>query len=201
MQTNTASRDGRHLRSQQSRQRIIDAMIGLVYEGVREPTAEQVSARARLALRTVFRHFKDMESLYREISRRMHLKAQAIVGSEIQGESWQDTLHNLIERRVRLYEEMLPMRLAADALRHRSAFLQEDHARFVATARQVLREVLPASVARRKVLFEALDALLSYELWIRLRRDQRLSARQARAAVNESVEAMVADHCRGMGTR
>src|SRR3546814_3782718 len=32
------------------------------------PSAEQVAARADVGLRTVFRHFKDMESLYREMS-------------------------------------------------------------------------------------------------------------------------------------
>lgn len=183
--------DGRHLRSRQSRQRIVEAMIELVGEGIREPTAEQVAVRAGLAMRTVFRHFADMEGLYREISRRMHARGQAIAAEDIRAETWQGTLCNLIRRRVRLYEEMLPMRLAADVLRHRSAVLQQDHERFVALLRQVLREVLPAEIARDRLRFEALDALLSYEVWIRLRREQGLSVRDATAVVERAVEAQL----------
>src|SRR5690606_25515212 len=108
---------------------------------------------------------------------------------DIRAETWQQTLRNLIHRRVRLYEEMLPMRLAADVLRHRSAVLQQDHQRFVALLRQVLREVLPAEIARARLRVQALDALLSYELWIRLRREQGLSVRDATAIVERAVEA------------
>ncbi|MEQ8990342.1 MAG: TetR family transcriptional regulator, partial [Pseudomonadales bacterium] len=94
----TATADGRHRRSQESRQRIIDAILELVTEGVLEPTAEQVSDRAGLAMRTVFRHFKDMDSLYREISRRMYARVQAVFEDGIEADTWQATLHNFIDR-------------------------------------------------------------------------------------------------------
>lgn len=190
---NTSSRDGRHLRSEQSRQRIIDAMIGLIQEGVLEPTAEQVSVRAGLAIRTVFRHFNEMESLFREITRRMTARAQAIVGGDLAGDSPEATLHTLIDRHSRLYEEMLPMRLAADALRHRSPFLKDDHARFVELARKTLRDVCPSRVVGDRQDFEAVDALLSYEMWLRLRREQKLSPRAAAAVVHRLVDAVLAN--------
>jgi AcrR family transcriptional regulator len=191
-QMTTATADGRHRRSQQSRQRIIDAIVELVGEGVLEPTAEQVSDRAGLAMRTVFRHFKDMDSLYQEISRRMYARVQAIADEGVGADSWQTTLHNLIDRRARMYEEMMPMRRSADALRHRSAFLQEDHRRFVTLARQVLGNVLPNEVANNKLCFETLDALFSFEMWIRLRRDQQLSAPAARRLLHNGADALLA---------
>lgn len=190
---NTASTDGRHQRGRQSRQRIIDAMIALIEEGVLEPTADRVSARAGLAIRTVFRHFNDMDSLYREISLRMAERARAITEQDIQASSPEATLHNLVDRRARLYEEMLPMRLAADALRHRSPFLQQEHARFVDQSRRVVREACSDLVAADRQRFEAVDAALSYDLWIRLRRDQKLSARSAAGVVHRMVDALLAD--------
>lgn len=193
MDPDPATADGRHLRSERSRQRIIEAIIELVREGVLEPTAEQVSARAGVAMRTVFRHFKDMESLYREIARRMLAHAQSIGFSDIQADSWQETLHNLVDRRARIYEELMPMRLSGDVLRHRSAFLQKDHDRFVALLRDSLREVLPRAVARRKASFEALDLLLGFEAWIRLRRVQKLSVRDARAVLHAGVDAVLGE--------
>ena len=43
-------------------------MLELVREGRIAPTAEEVAQRASVGLRTVFRRFKDMESLYAEMS-------------------------------------------------------------------------------------------------------------------------------------
>ena len=43
-------------------------MIALVREGEMSPSAAQVAERASVGLRTVFRHFDEMEILYREIA-------------------------------------------------------------------------------------------------------------------------------------
>ena len=63
--------DGRHLRSQLSRDNIVTAMLELIEAGAISPSAEDVAARARVGLRSVFRHFKDMESLRREMLNRL----------------------------------------------------------------------------------------------------------------------------------
>jgi len=60
--------DGRRQRGQDNRARIVAAMMDIVREGQIAPSAEQVAARADVGLRTVFRHFQDMDSLYREMS-------------------------------------------------------------------------------------------------------------------------------------
>lgn len=189
--------DGRILRSQQSRQSIIDAMIELVEQGVLEPTAEQVAARAGLAMRTVFRHFNDMDSLYREIARRMQARAQPLIDEPVNGASWQITLHNIVDKRARLYEDLLPMRRAADALRHRSPFLQREEARFGRLARGVLERAVPQALAGDAARFEALDALLSYEMWIRLRTSQRLSASAARNVLHTALDGIIASSAYG----
>ena len=56
--------DGRALRSERSREAIAAALFELVGEGNLEPTAQQVADRAHVGIRTVFRHFSDMEALY-----------------------------------------------------------------------------------------------------------------------------------------
>ena len=42
----------------------IDALQELVHEGVLVPTAQTVAERAGVGIRTVFRHFDDMETLF-----------------------------------------------------------------------------------------------------------------------------------------
>ena len=56
--------DGRRLRSERSRQAIVDAAIELMHNGVLVPTAQQISDRAGVGIRTFFRHFTDMETLF-----------------------------------------------------------------------------------------------------------------------------------------
>jgi AcrR family transcriptional regulator len=54
---------------------MVQALIDLVGEGVLQPTAQQVAARAKVGIRTVFRHFSDMDSLFAEIDERVRAQA------------------------------------------------------------------------------------------------------------------------------
>src|SRR3546814_14687096 len=65
----TAKRvDGRRERSRSSRRRIVAAMLELIEGGDPMPSAARVAEEAGVGLRTAFRHFDDMGSLYRELS-------------------------------------------------------------------------------------------------------------------------------------
>ena len=72
--------DGRRRRGQDNKARIVAAMLEMVREGELAPSAEQVAARADVGLRTVFRHFQDMDSLYREIGAVVGRRVRAILG-------------------------------------------------------------------------------------------------------------------------
>ena len=54
-------------------------MLELVRAGAISPVAEEVAERAGVGLRTVFRHFDDMDSLYREMAEAMRNELQPIV--------------------------------------------------------------------------------------------------------------------------
>ena len=56
--------DGRLLRSERSRRLIIESMINLIDEGFLVPTAQQVAQRADVGIRSVFRHFDDMDDIF-----------------------------------------------------------------------------------------------------------------------------------------
>ena len=58
----------RRTRGQANKLSIVRALSDLIRGGIVAPTAEQVAARAGVGLRSVFRHFADMETLYREIA-------------------------------------------------------------------------------------------------------------------------------------
>ena len=65
--TEDSATDGRRQRSERSRLAIIEATLALMYEGVLIPTAQQIADRAGVGIRSFFRHFGDMDSLFTEV--------------------------------------------------------------------------------------------------------------------------------------
>ena len=70
--------DGRRRRGLDNRAKIVAALMEIVRSGEVAPGAEQVAARADVGLRTVFRHFQDMDSLYSEVSALMEREFHAV---------------------------------------------------------------------------------------------------------------------------
>ena len=183
--------DGRRKRSEDSRARIVAAMLELVQAGEMAPGAEQVAAHAGVGLRTVFRHFNDMDSLYREMSAAMEAEIMEVVAKPLKGETWREKLSDMIARRSTAFEKMAPYQRAAAIHRHRSPYLAEGHDRFSATCRAYLMAILPQEITAQPTLLESLDLTLSFETWSRLRREQNLTARRARAVVEDIVAKLI----------
>ncbi|HEX4179365.1 MAG TPA: TetR/AcrR family transcriptional regulator [Caulobacteraceae bacterium] len=161
--------------------------MALVREGEVAPGAEQVAERAEVGLRTVFRHFNDMDSLYREMSHVTSAELRKVILRPFKGQTWQERILELVERRTPAYEQIAPLRRAADAHRHGSAFLSSHQQVMVLEGREILKRELPPAWVTDPVKFELLDMLLSYEAWNRLRRDQGLSVRKAREVLEAAV--------------
>lgn len=165
-------------------------MMALVEEGHISPIAEQVAERAQVGLRSVFRHFNDMDSLFGEMAIRLARHYQAGLAPFASGE-WRGQLVESIDRRIGIYEKVLPYKRAADAHRHTSAAIQNSHAETSQLMRARLRLLLPPALKEDPVAFETLDFLLSIDSWQRLRLEQQLSAEAARAVIERQVELLV----------
>ena len=185
--------DGRRRRGQDNRARIVAAMLEIVQSGEIAPGAEQVAARADVGLRTVFRHFQDMDSLYREMSHMIEGELSAIIRRPFAGADWRERLREMIARRAQVFERIAPFRRAAEAFRHRSKFLGSDYDRLVVELRTTLERELPAAMREDALRLEALDMLLSYEAWARLRREQNLTPKRAQAVLEAAVERLLGD--------
>lgn len=189
--------DGRRLRSAASRRRIVEAMRDLVREGAVSPRAEEVAARADVGLRSVFRHFDDMESLYREISELIFAEVTPMLRLPPPAGTVDEIIDEMIDRRTKLFERIMPFRTAADANAYRSTFLAEDRSNMNAQFRDIMRSSLPADIRKDRTLLEALDATLSFDFWRRLRIDQNLSVAQGKRVVEATASALLAVHRHG----
>jgi AcrR family transcriptional regulator len=182
--------DGRRRRSQDSRRRIVVAMIELVREGDLAPSAEAVAARAGVGRRTVFRLFSDMEGIFREIHHIMREKVEPVRSIPLVGDTPEARLHALIERRVLFFEEIMWVSAAAIIHRHGSQVLQADHAAIQKELRGIMLAILPPRIAANAELCEALDAIMSIDMWRRLRLEQKLSTAGATALVHLMVSGL-----------
>jgi AcrR family transcriptional regulator len=178
-------RDGRTLRSERSRRAIVEAMLAWVGEGVLEPTAQQVADRAEVGIRSVFRHFADMDALYAEIGALVREKAKPLVSEVPPTGPVRERLREMVRRRARLFEHIAPYRRSADRRVASSPFLARGHRRVARELRAALRSALPDLAAGPAVREEALDLVLSFEAWDRLRTQQRLSAEQTAAVLED----------------
>ena len=100
----TAVPDGRRLRSERSKQAIIDASLALMEEGNLIPTAQQISDRSGVGIRSFFRHFEDMENLFATIEQQIRETTEALfLGGDRDGTLEERVLH-AVERRAAGYE-------------------------------------------------------------------------------------------------
>lgn len=183
--------DGRRRRAEDSRARIVQAMLDLVREGDVSPSAELVAARADVGLRTVFRHFKDLDSLYREMSAVIEDELMTLVRTPFKSATWRERVLELVERRGWAYERIAPFRRASEVHRHQSPALAVDHGKMVKISRDILRRELPAEFAKDRNRFEAIDMLLSFDAWNRLRRDQDLTPKRASEVLQAIIGALL----------
>jgi AcrR family transcriptional regulator len=191
--------DGRARRGERSRDAIVRALHALIGEGVVQPTAQQVAARARVGLRSVFRHFADMDSVYAEVGARIQAEARGLIADAPTTGSVDSRLRRVLAQRSAFFEAIAPYMRAAEVARRRSPFLQRQHLRQVRELRERLWTALPELERAQAHVGEALDLLLSFDAWDRLRSDQRLARERAASVLEAAALALAAPLRRGRG--
>lgn len=184
--------DGRHARSQSSRARIVAAMLELVGQGDVQPSAARVAETAGVGLHTVFRHFDDMDSLYREISEAIEARLLPILLKPFAAAEWRGRIREMAERRSELFEAILPYRIAASLKRFHSAFLMRDYRRMLRMERETIEAVLPAAVLADPDKANMVFCALNFQNWRSLRHDLELDPAAARTVFLATVDAVLA---------
>lgn len=184
--------DGRRQRSERSRAQIIEAMFELIREGDMSPSAAKVAERAEVGLRTVFRHFEDMDSLYIEMAERITAEIMPKVFAPFESREWRERLMEHLRRRFDIYEHVLPVRVSANIRRFQSRFLMEEYRRNLLIERSSLKALLPEAYNNDPVLFAAIETSASFQTWRRLRQDTDLSPEEAGAVFRLMLERLLA---------
>lgn len=180
----SSSPDGRRLRSERTKQSIMEAYIELLRERPELPTAAHIAARAGISTRSVFERFVDLQGL--SLATVDHAfamgEAQAVVRN-VDGDR-QTRVRSHVETRARTCEHWLPVWRVVianlgklDALRDRVRFI-----RLAIVKRMELMyrpELEGLSADERRDLLIALEALVDFESWGRMREGHGLSFDEA----------------------
>jgi AcrR family transcriptional regulator len=164
--------------------------VALLENGEPSPTAESIAAKAGVSLRTVFRHFEEMENLHLEIAGMVFERIRPMLEQPLEQTQWPAVLFESVSRRAKLFEAIAPYKTAMDVHRHRSRLVADKHRRVAELSRDFAAACMPDEVKRDPQLVELLNLVLSIESWQRLREQQGLSAVEAEAAVNRAAAAI-----------
>ena len=128
--------DGRFARSQKTKDAIVKALLKLL-RNTPFPTAEQVAKESKIGLRTVYRQFKDMESIYLSLHEEcMHSLGQ-IFNSDIDlDRPFNERVSFAIRERFTIYDEYETLFIATISNSARLPTLVNQ----VAESYQVMRE-------------------------------------------------------------
>jgi len=189
----TAEVDGRRARSERSKQAIIDAALTLMEEGNLIPTAQQISDRAGVGIRSFFRHFEEMETLWALIEEQTSGETEALFLGGVRDGSLPVRILHAVERHAAGYEKRRHMILSTAAQLWRSEILRKNYAHYQRALRKDLDDWLPElkklSTDRREVV----DAIASFEMWHRLRYHQGLGKRAAIDVISATLNQLIED--------
>jgi AcrR family transcriptional regulator len=167
--------DGRLLRSERSRGLIIDAMIALIEEGFLIPTAQQIAERADVGIRSVFRHFDDMDSIFETVNTLMlEETAPLFTGGDRTGTLEVRILH-AIEQLTNGYESAKNFMLSGRIRRWNTPVIEKNYALNQRRLQKELEDWIPEILTLTDDQKQSAYALASFDYWHRLRVDQTVS--------------------------
>jgi TetR/AcrR family transcriptional regulator of autoinduction and epiphytic fitness len=193
-----ATRDGRTVRAERTRQALVDALLSLLYEGELRPTAERIAARAGVSERSLFQHFADREALYQAVALQQYERVAPTLEPIDVTLALPERIDAFVAQRARLLEEVTPVRRAALLLEPESEVVS---GWLQSTRRQKAREVERAFGAEldelgrreRDTVLAALVAASAWTSWESLRAHQGLSVERAQAAMRRAVASLLGE--------
>jgi len=173
--------DGRHERAARSRAAVVDAALDLLRERGELPTAQEIADRAGVSLRTVFRHYDDMDTLLaiavqQQMDRVGHL-------FEPFGRADVDAF---ITRRCELLEAITGARRAV--MRNESRPVVREG---IALAHKQLRAQVADAFAIDGDTLDAVDAATSWWVWYALRFEQGLDYERSCEVMAHSIRRLL----------
>jgi AcrR family transcriptional regulator len=188
--------DGRRLRSERTKQLIIEAFLALLRDNVAMPTAVQIAERAGYSVRSIFERFPDLTAL--RVAATDYALAQALALAPLRNidgdrltrlKSQVETRAATCERGVALWRVLISAEDPSGELK-----LRVNKAREIAMQRLEMMyapELAAMPEPERKQIVIALEALTDMESWARMRELFKLSFDDACAVWIKAIDRLL----------
>jgi AcrR family transcriptional regulator len=162
--------DGRFARSKKTKDAIVKALLKLLRD-TPFPTAEQVAKESKIGLRTVYRQFKDMESIYLSLHEEcMHSLSQMFNSDVDLDRSFEERVSFAISERFAIYDEYETLFIATISNSARLPTLVNQ----VAESYQIMRErfikIVPEIKKLSAIKSDLLFTRILFPSWFSLRK-------------------------------
>jgi TetR/AcrR family transcriptional regulator of autoinduction and epiphytic fitness len=175
--------DGRLARGIRTRATIVQAAVTLIDAGDIHPATSEVASRAGVGIRTVFRHFGDVEGLFCEVAYRTATRYQDLVPALPPSGPVASRILATCRQRRRLFEVIGPvLRVAQDKTEGSPRFdraLLQHRARLLLQLTRTLGPEIDAHGSEVEVRLETLTVATGWRNWNMLRLDIGHSASSA----------------------
>ena len=162
--------DGRFARSQKTKDAIVKALLKLL-RNTPFPTAEQVAKESKIGLRTVYRQFKDMESIYLSLHEEcMHSLGQ-IFNSDVDLERpFNERVSFAIRERFTIYEKYETLFIATISNSARLPTLVNQVAESYQVMRKRFIKIVPEIENLSTIKSDLLFTRILFPSWFSLRK-------------------------------
>jgi AcrR family transcriptional regulator len=162
--------DGRFARSQKTKDAIIKALLKLL-KNTPFPTAEQVAKESKIGLRTVYRQFKDMESIYLSLHEECMHSLSLMFNSDVDlDRSFEDRVGFAIHERFAIYDEYETLFIATISNSARLPILVNQVAESYQIMRQRFIKIVPEIKNLSTIKSDLLFTRILFPSWFSLRR-------------------------------
>ena len=162
--------DGRFARSQKTKDAIVKALLKLL-RNTPFPTAEQVAKESKIGLRTVYRQFKDMESIYLSLHEKcMHSLGQMFDSDIDLNKSFKERVNFAISERLTIYEEYETLFIATISNSARLPTLVNQVAESYQIMRERFIEIVPEIKNLSTIKSDLLFTRITFPPWFSLRK-------------------------------
>jgi AcrR family transcriptional regulator len=188
--------DGRRLRSERTRRLIIEAYIALVRETGQMPTAAQIAERAGYSVRSIFERFPDLTALRVAVTDHAIAEARASGALRDLDADRLTRIMSQVDQRGRGCERWLPLwRVLSSDLSDAPDLQQRiQMIRQLSVMRMEMMfrpELSTVADAVRKKTMLALEALMDFESWARMRELYGLSFEEASAVWVKAIDRLL----------
>lgn len=187
----SAESDGRKKRSENSRAAILAAIIELVEEGYLMPTAQETSERAGVGIRSVFRHFADMDGLYTEMNVHAIKQFDRVFEVPVRKGSLEERIQHTVMLYHKGYETNKNMLMTTMLRRATSELLVQQYMTGALRLAKDFEERIPEISSLDEASQNAVVASRSFTTYDRLRNLQGLSKKKTAAAVTKMITAIM----------